>query len=198
MNSVLNSDSEQCTKSKLSRVHNTPTLGPGCAQAACTVPCCGARWAVTWPPPRPCRASAWLCRCAHAMSQRRVARCVARRATPCRSPSGRIARLLGSIVAHARPYRSFAVRRVAACLTIHPAARPPSCHDMPICIATHSQRLDHARARRSPCAQAGRVAALYRVCGWLYRSLAARPSTHSLGRIVAWFPCRVTIQYVVS
>ena len=34
MNSVPNSDSEQCTESKLSRVHSAPTLGPGCAQAA--------------------------------------------------------------------------------------------------------------------------------------------------------------------
>ena len=34
MNSVSNSDSEQCTESKLSRVHSAPTLGPGCAQAA--------------------------------------------------------------------------------------------------------------------------------------------------------------------
>ena len=31
MNSVPNSDSEQCTKSKLSRMHNAPTLGPACA-----------------------------------------------------------------------------------------------------------------------------------------------------------------------
>ena len=34
MNSVLKSDSEQCTKSKLSRVHSAPTLGPACAHYA--------------------------------------------------------------------------------------------------------------------------------------------------------------------
>ena len=64
-------------------------------------------------------------------------RCVARRATPCRSPSGIIARLLRRIMAHARSYRNAVARRVAACLAIHSAARLPSCHDTPICIATH-------------------------------------------------------------
>ena len=34
MNSAPNSDSEQCTKSKLSRVHSAPTLGPACVHTA--------------------------------------------------------------------------------------------------------------------------------------------------------------------
>ena len=34
MNSVPNSDSEQCIESKLSRVHSAPTLGPACAHTA--------------------------------------------------------------------------------------------------------------------------------------------------------------------
>ena len=36
MNGVPNSDSEQCTESKLSRVHSAPILGPACTH---TTPC---------------------------------------------------------------------------------------------------------------------------------------------------------------
>ena len=36
-----------------------------CAQAARTAPCRGARWVVSWPPPRPYRGLAQPCRCAH-------------------------------------------------------------------------------------------------------------------------------------
>ena len=36
MNSVPNSDSEQCTESKLSRVHSAPNLGLACVR---TAPC---------------------------------------------------------------------------------------------------------------------------------------------------------------
>ena len=34
MTNVSNSDSEQCTESKLSRVHSAPTLGPSCTRTA--------------------------------------------------------------------------------------------------------------------------------------------------------------------
>ena len=55
MNSGLNSDSEQCTESKLGRVHSAHTHGPscmhvgralrlGCAHAVRWVPCCGTHW----------------------------------------------------------------------------------------------------------------------------------------------------------
>ena len=33
----MNSDSEQCTESKLSRVHSAPTLGPACAHTVCAL-----------------------------------------------------------------------------------------------------------------------------------------------------------------
>ena len=149
MNSDPNSDSKQYPESKLSRVHNAPTHGPGCAQAAPALHHVVARAGPYRGPlpgrvaPVPDRVSA---------PTRTLKRCVARRAAPCRSPSDRIARLLHPIVAHAQPYgsataprvavllravsqcycapcRSATARRVAACLAIHPAARPPSCHD---------------------------------------------------------------------
>ena len=102
MNSDPNSDSEQCTESKLGRVHSAHTHGPGCEHAACALhpgrshsgcwaPCCdarwapcrsarwapcrGARWALSWPPARPCHSCALPCRCAHA-----------RTGSPCCSP----------------------------------------------------------------------------------------------------------------
>ena len=140
MNSVPNSDSEQCTESKLSRVYSAPTHGLGCTlrhvvahagpyrgplpDHVALVPCRERLCPTVSLPARSC----W-----HAVSQRYVAL----RAAPCRSPSGRIAHLLIRIVAHPRPYRSAAAPRVVACLAIHLPARLPSCHDTPIFIATH-------------------------------------------------------------
>ena len=101
----------------------------------------------------------WPC---PAVSQRCVARKAAQRAAPCRSPSSCIARLLRRIVAHARPYCSIAAGRVAACLTIHPAARPGLSgyahlyHDTPPPPLPKTAR-PCTRVRRSPHAQVGRV-----------------------------------------
>ena len=54
MNSDPNSDSKQCTKSKLGRVHSVHTLNPSLAHAALTAPRSRARralGAVLWPHP---------------------------------------------------------------------------------------------------------------------------------------------------
>ena len=53
MNSDPNSDSEQCTESKLGRVHNAHTHGPGCAQTARALQCVVAR-AGPYRGPLPC------------------------------------------------------------------------------------------------------------------------------------------------
>ena len=164
-----------------------------------TVPCRGARWAVSWPPPKPCRAGALLCLCTQA-----------RTGAPCRSAvsragphrvvalSSRIARLLRCIVVHARSYCSVVARRVTTYLAIHPAARPPSGHDMPICIVTHPQRPGHARASavrpaRRPAVSQGLLA------------VSQRPAVRQPGRVTPPIarpglhpqPC-VTIQFPVS
>ena len=47
----------------------------------------------------------------------------------------------------------------------------------------------------------GRASLARRLCrtrGWPYGSPTVRPSMHPLGPIVPWYPCCVTIQYVVS
>ena len=88
MNSVPNSDSEQCTESKLSRVHNAPTLGPACAhtrmhsaKAGRVALCRGAHWPRVVALPRPCRSLwptvSWPCRRRVAARTRALARCVA-------------------------------------------------------------------------------------------------------------------------
>ena len=140
MNSVPNSDSEQCTESKLSRVHSAPTHSLGCALrhvVAHAGPYRGPlpdRVALVPYRERLCPTVSLPARsCWRAVSQLYVAL----RAAPCRSPSSRIAHLLRRIVAHTRPYRSAAARHVVARLAIHPATRLPSYHDTPTCIATH-------------------------------------------------------------
>ena len=50
MNNVPNSDSEQCTESKLSRVHSAPTLGLACAHTVRVLRCVAG---LAWPCHRP-------------------------------------------------------------------------------------------------------------------------------------------------
>ena len=130
MNNVPNSDSEQCTESKLSRMHSAPTLGPGCAQAASAMHHV-MELTGPYPSPLPGRVAPVPEHVAARMRAmgRSAESC---RAAPCHSPSGCIVRRLRRIVAHARPYRSTAARRVTTCLTIHPATKPPSYHNTPI------------------------------------------------------------------
>ena len=127
MNNVPNSDSEQCTESKLSRVHSAPTLGLACAHTAralCLV--------------------AGLARSCHnavprAMSSHPCARCC----EPCRSLPDPVARTTDRIVA-VSPAVSQPVSRYNL------AAKPPSCHDTPIRIATQSPNSQAlARAKSS-------------------------------------------------
>ena len=123
--------------------------------------------------------------------------CCAFRATPCCNLSDSIALLLRYIVEHARPYRIVVARHVAACLALHLAVRPPSCHDTPICIATHPPT-----AR--PCARAARLtrrpAVSQGLLAMLQRSAARQPSrvTPPVARPgLPPQPC-VTIQFPVS
>ena len=139
MSSVPNSDSEQCTESKLSRVHSAPILGPAYAH---TAPC---RW------PGRVAGLAWQCRSTRpAVSQRTPAHRVA--APPPRSAARRVALTAGRIMAV-----SLAMSQPV--LRYNPAAKPPSCHDTPIRIATQSPssqalaRAPLALARRSALSQ---------------------------------------------
>ena len=79
MNSVLNSDLEQCTESKLSRVHSAPTLGPACTH---TAPCPKPGPVVSQAWPSRVAAQTWSCRTAlPVVSHRtlgRVAHCTVR------------------------------------------------------------------------------------------------------------------------
>ena len=100
MNIVPNSDSEQCIESKLSRVPNAPTYGPSCAQATRALRRVVARWAVSWPPPRPCRACALPCRCEHASA-------------------GALCRAQDNVVSQPfRPYRAPPAPHRGACSTV--------------------------------------------------------------------------------
>ena len=184
MNSVLNSDSEKCTESKLSRVHSASTLGPACAHITRAL--------------RRVATHARPCRSAHpAMSQRTPShvaaharpyrgRVTARTRTPCRRATTfkpghdtifvsrleslaacttrRVARAQRRIVAHPAPYRS--LYRCPYCDT----NATPS-HETNFCIATlTSNGKALARASRS-------IATLTPRAGWSYR----RPP----GRVVA-------------
>ena len=139
MNSVPNSDSEQCTESKLSRVHSAPILGPAYAH---TAPC---RW------PGCVAGLAWQCRKKTPGRVAAHARAPCRRAPP-RSAARRVALTAGRIMA-VSPAMSQPVLRY------NPAAKPPSCHDTPIRIATQSPssqalaRAPLALARRSALSQ---------------------------------------------
>ena len=66
LNIVPNSDSEQFTESKLSRVHSAPTLGPGCARTAPRPRTQCALGTVSWPCRSARPAISWPCRCRHA------------------------------------------------------------------------------------------------------------------------------------
>ena len=81
MNSVPNSDSEQCTESKLSRVHSAPTLGPACTHTAL---CCRPSLAMSQAWPGRVVAHAWPC-------------CALCRRVPSRAAAHRIASLPGCV-----------------------------------------------------------------------------------------------------
>ena len=153
---------------------------------------------------------------AHRVSYRSAwARC--RRSPPAISPPPRRdTKLYREAEAHAARIARRVARapgRIASCVAAHycrvaalyrsPAA--PYCYTNDrhqprynFCIATHPWP-GHACARTArPCAQVNRVATLYRARGWPYHNHVARPITHPLGRIMAWCPCCVTIQYNVS
>ena len=117
MNSSSNSDSKQCSESKLGQVHSMHTHGPGCAHAA--------RWAgrialcrgLAQPyrglAPGRIVASAWSCRSVHRpccvlsrtlsyAQSRAVSERLPSRVT---GPLDHVAGLLGRVVASPRPYR---------------------------------------------------------------------------------------------
>ena len=169
MNSVPNSDSKQCTESRLGWVQRVHTL----TQAVHTL-CVGP--VVSW---HTRRCVVVVSRC----TLGRVTRCTARVVSPrphasccaqCRCPSGRIAGLLRRIVAPPAPYRSRVATQGCPSTMIQnlyrgspPVAKPPSCHDTPNCIVTHPPMARPcARKRCSPRARAGRVVAcLSRIAG---------------------------------
>ena len=167
-----NSDSEQCTESKLSRVHSTPTLGPASAHTAraqhrvtgLTRPCLR---------PGPVASQAWLGRVAtHARScgstrpvmlQRtpsRVARCAMRRvaAPPARAVTRRVAASLAVSCAQQavswpcpRPYRS-----LSRDTTQRPSHPPVTIR--PFVLRHNPPAARPSSARRLPYLRAGRVA----------------------------------------
>ena len=142
MNSVLNSDSEQCTESRLGWVHRVHTLNPGCAPTARTQP-------VSWhaigrivAPSRSCRGSPLPCHCAHA-----------RTGAPCRSLPAYDTKIVSRHIAstasapRALPcisqlpasYRGALLRRIASllqCIATQRSPPPPLSHDTKFCIAT--------------------------------------------------------------
>ena len=123
MNNVPNSDSEQCTESRLGQVHRVHTQRTLAARMVClgrarTAPCRGTQCAVLQAQHRPC------CR--------RVAQCRVP-ARPCRgclaTPSVQAERC---IVTH-KAAPSAAIQFVSQ-LSL---ASPRSCHDTNDCIVTH-------------------------------------------------------------
>ena len=184
MNSDSNSDSEQCTESKLGRVHRVHTLNPSCARIA-PMPCAQRRVVAHW---ASCRGR----------FVGRVTRCVAAPVVPCRCSRAPCPRAVSHALlpchSSSAPCHRALLRHIAAPGVLCRDARPPSYHDTNDCIVTHlSGQAPRARSPLAPC-----VGRLCRARGWPYRSPAARPSMHPLCRIVPWRPCCVTIQYVVS
>ena len=133
MNSVPNSDSEQCTESKLSRVHNAPTLGPACAHAACLAGRVVVHQA-------PCR------RPGPAMYQRtpdRVARCASNAVSPrprvrCCAYRSSLRRIvaLPPAVSHLSLDTSCWPYRGPCCASV-----PLACHDIIYCIVTQGWKM---------------------------------------------------------
>ena len=114
---------------------------------------------------------------------------------PCRAPYRRVgrhvARPLRRIVALPTPYRGASPSRVTPISRYNPAAKPRTCHDTPIRIATQSPS-SQALARAPLALRASRP---YRGLSRLYRGRVP-------GRIVALATCPcapcVTIQCTVS
>ena len=138
MKSSPNSDSKQCSQSKLGQVHSMHTHGLGCVHAACwadrVAQCRGLA--------RPCRglapgcivASPWSCRSAHRPC-RRPCCSLSRTLSPAQSravlqrlpgrvlrPLGRVAGPLVRVVASPRPYRR-AVSWSPCCTPLSPVSR---------------------------------------------------------------------------
>ena len=126
MNSVPNSDSEQCTESKLGWVHRVHTqrtlaartVGPGhthCAQTERIAP-----------RPRPHRVVLWRAVCRIASPAPDLSQAPSAVSWPCRCTHS-----------HAGSAVSWCIRRrVVAYLATRLAAKPPSCHDTIVCIMT--------------------------------------------------------------
>ena len=134
MNSVPNSDSEQCPESKLGWVHRVHILGPGCAHAphwayrvvASQAPC-------HRPPPTVSWTSSRLCRSAH-RSCRRSCHAL------CRAPVCATARRVASSSAMSRAsrlYRGACPAMSQHCIATQLAARLSSCHNRNDCIMTN-------------------------------------------------------------
>ena len=115
MNSVPNSESEQCTESKLGWVHRghtqqtltARTLREHSIQAARMAPCRGARWVVSWSTRRHVAGHALPCHCAHARAD-----------APCR--------------------RAFSQHCIVALLRYLTTQSRPLSHNTNFCIATIS------------------------------------------------------------
>ena len=149
MNSVPNSDSEQCTKSKLSRVHSAPILGPAYAH---TAPC---RW------PGRVAGLAWQCRSTRpAVSQRtpahRVAapprallRAVSRSQQVVSWPCPRPCRNLSCDTTQ-RPSRPPVTIRLFVSRHNPPAARPSRAHRSPLRVGRPCRRASRPCRRPSP------------------------------------------------
>ena len=204
MNSGPNSDSKQCSESKLGLVHSAHTHALGCTRTA-SRPRAQRRVVVSTgsyheplpgriaPVPGcvvavPCRVDA---------RTRALARRVAVSGPAVLQPPRRDIenRVTIQLLSHAL---SFVSQR--PCTMSQGAAAPYRSlyrHDTIFCILTHPW-LGHVRARcRTPRAQAGRVVGrVVHVAGCIAALL--RPSMHPFGRIVAWCPNCVMIQYAVS
>ena len=121
INSSPNSDSKQCSESKLCQVHNMHTHGPGCTHATrwagrvapchgLARPCRGLAPAHIVASPRSCRSAYRLCRrpcCALSLTLSHAqGRAVSQRLPGCvAGPLGRVVGPLGRVVDSLRPYR---------------------------------------------------------------------------------------------
>ena len=137
MNSVPNSDSEQYTESKLSRVYSAHTLTQPMHMPR--APCRGTRWAVLWPHPRPCHACAQtcggralLCRYAHACA-----------GAPCGSPPLSRYKSVLRDISHAACYVVRAATRIAAPLHRVVGRWASYCSRVARCVATQGRPLSH-------------------------------------------------------
>ena len=127
MNSVSNSDSKQCTESKLGWVHRMHTLNPNCAPTARAL--------------RPGRARTTPCRgvqCAMSQAQHRLCRkpprsyhgCVAARtrALLCLVSRPCCCRIAGRVATHLNS-QAFACHDKTDCIVTRSLTRLPSCHE---------------------------------------------------------------------